>query len=465
MLSFEFVGKHLSGHPNTDVYKMRRARNIGDTHTSPVFHCSVFGNPNQSLFVQSGAGKERNAMGNRTYLQTTKVGRYLDEFAKLLSKRGYRTQGIKYRLRIIRVFGRWLDGRGLNLRDVDEQTATSFLEYRWKYRSRNGADEPGLRLFLNHLRDRSVVRRRRQRLDQSSLARTLRAYDRYLVRDRGLAKATRENYVSLVRSFLVDKFGKDHLHLRQLNARDVTRFLHRYCQRFSKGRVKLLVTALRSFLRYALVKGLITNDLVSGVPTVAYWKRSGLPKAISQVHIKRILRGCDRRTAIGRRDYGVLLLLTRLGLRCHEVVLMTLDDIDWDQGEITIRGKGCRSDRLPIPGDVGMAIAAYLRRGRPRCLTRRLFVRDRAPYDGFSDSTAVGDILRRAAARAGLDPSGLGPHRLRHSVATEMLRHGATLHEISEILRHRHADTTAIYAKVDLVALRQLAQPWPGVRK
>ncbi len=404
-------------------------------------------------------------MGNRAYLQTGKVGRYLDAFAKLLSERGYRVQGIKYRLRIVRVFGRWLDGRGLKLRDVDEQTVASFLEYRWKYRSRSGADEPGLRLFLNHLRDRGVVRRRRPRLDQSSLARTLRAYDRYLVRDRDLAKATRENYASLVRSFLVDKFGKDHLHLRQLNARDVTRFLLRYCQRFSKSRAKLLVTALRSFLRYALVKGLITNDLVPGVPTVAYWKRSGLPKAIPQDQIKRILHGCDRRTAIGRRDYAVLLLLTRLGLRCHEVVLMTLDDIDWDQGEITVRGKGCRSDRLPIPGDVGIAIAAYLRRGRPRCSTRRLFVRVRAPCNGFSGSAAVGDILRRAAARAGLEPSGIGPHRLRHSVATEMLRHGATLHEISELLRHRHADTTAIYAKVDLVALRQLAQPWPGARK
>jgi site-specific recombinase XerD len=253
--------------------------------------------------------------------------------------------------------------------------------------------------------------------------------------------------------------------LRQLSARDVTRFLHRYCQHFSKGRAKLLVTALRSFLRYALVKGLITNDLVPCVPTVAYWKRSGLPKAIPKSQVKRILHSSDHRTSIGRRDYAVVLVLARLGLRCHEVVLMTLDDIDWAQGEITVRGKGRRSDRLPIPDDVGTAIAAYLRRGRPHCATRRLFVRDRAPYEGFSSSTAVGDILRRAAARAGLDPSGLGPHRLRHSVATEMLRHGATLQEISEILRHRHADTTAIYAKVDLVALRQLAQPWPGARR
>lgn len=404
-------------------------------------------------------------MSNKAYLQSGKMGRYLDGFAKLLSERGYRPHSIKYRLRIGGAFGRWLDRRGLNVRDADEQTVARFLRSRWRYRARNPADEPGLRLFLNHLRDRGVVHRRRPRLDQSKLARRLRAYERYLVLDRALAKATRENYIRLVHSFLIHKFGKGHFELRQLSARDVTRFLHRYCQHFSKGRAKLLVTALRSFLRYALVKGLITNDLVPCVPTVAYWKRSGLPKAIPKSQVKRILHSSDHRTSIGRRDYAVVLLLARLGLRCHEVVLMTLDDIDWAQGEITVRGKGRRSDRLPIPDDVGTAIAAYLRCGRPHCATRRLFVRDRAPYEGFSSSTAVGDILRRAAARAGLDPSGLGPHRLRHSVATEMLRHGATLQEISEILRHRHPDTTAIYAKVDLVALRQLAQPWPGARR
>jgi integrase/recombinase XerD len=201
------------------------------------------------------------------------------------------------------------------------------------------------------------------------------------------------------------------------------------------------------------------------VPAVAFWKRGRLPKAIPQHQVKCLVQSCDRCTPIGRRDYAILLLLARLGLRCHEVVRMALDDIDWDKGEMTIRGKGSRHDRLPLPTDVGKAIASYLLHGRPSCGTRRLFVRAYAPHTGFTRSAAIFEIARRAAERAELDPSLISPHRLRHSLATEMLRHGATLREISEILRHGHTDTTAIYAKVDLNALRQVVDPWPGVQR
>ncbi len=253
--------------------------------------------------------------------------------------------------------------------------------------------------------------------------------------------------------------------MRRLRARDVSQYLLRYCKRYSTSRAQLLVTALRSFFRYALAKRLIANDLASCVPAVAFWKRGSLPKGIPQNQVRRLLQSCDRRTPIGRRDYAILLLLARLGLRCHEIVIMALDDVDWDKGEMTVRGKGSRHDRLPIPADVGKAIAAYLQRGRPSCATRRLFVRAYAPHIGFTRSPAIFEIARRAAERASLDPSVISPHRLRHSVATEMLRHGATLREISEILRHRHTDTTAIYAKVDLDALRQVVDPWPGVQR
>ena len=186
------------------------------------------------------------------------------------------------------------------------------------------------------------------------------------------------------------------------------------------------------------------------VPTVAHWKRSGLPKAIPQDHVELILKSCDRRTREGLRDYAILLILARLGLRCHEVVYMRLEDLDWDQGEVIIRGKGCRSDRLPVPEDVGAAIATYLRRGRPQCADRRLFVRVKAPHKGFSGSCAVGDLLRRAAVRAGFvpfpdQPAPLAPFRSHRDAGVREPR----CRRISQLLRHRQADTTTIYAKVE----------------
>jgi integrase len=180
--------------------------------------------------------------------------------------------------------------------------------------------------------------------------------------------------------------------------------------------------------------------------------------------VEQLLRCCDRDRVAGQRDYTVLLLLARLGLRAGEVVHLHLDDIDWRAGRLHVRGKGGRSDVLPLPTDVGEALATYLRGGRPRCSTRRVFVRARAPYAGFASSAAIDSIVRRALQRAGLEPPRKGAHLLRHSLATGMLRDGASLAEIGQLLRHRLPQTTEIYAKVDPVALSALAQPWPGER-
>ena len=193
-------------------------------------------------------------------------------------------------------------------------------------------------------------------------------------------------------------------------------------------------------------------------------KLASLPTYLSAAQVQKVLDGCDRATAMGRRDYAILLLLARLGLRAAEVVHMMLEDIDWDAGELVIRGKSRREDRLPLPEDVGKALAEYLRDGRPRCSSRRVFIRLSAPHQGFSSSVAICDVVRRALSRAGLNPAFKGAHLLRHSLATRMLRGGASMAEIGQILRHRLASTTEIYAKVDLTALRALAEPWPEVR-
>ena len=239
-------------------------------------------------------------------------------------------------------------------------------------------------------------------------------------------------------------------------------FLRAHARKLSPGRAKLLVTALRSFLRYLRHQGEISINLSECVPPVAAWSFSAVPKFLPAGTVQRVLDQCERDTPDAKRNYAVLLLLARLGLRACEIVALSLDDIDWDNGRITIRCKGGRWAQLPLPADAGEAIAIYLRTGRPRCVCRHVFLRHRAPLRGFGDSITVSTIVRRALIRAGIDSARKGTHLFRHTLATDLLREGASLDEIGPLLRHRSPNTTAVYAKVDLTALRTLALPWPG---
>jgi len=223
-----------------------------------------------------------------------------------------------------------------------------------------------------------------------------------------------------------------------------------------------MVAALRAFLRHLQHRGEITSDLAACVPKVASWSHATLPKFLQPGQVTHVLKHCDRRRPRGRRDYAILLLLARLGLRAGEVVALMLDDIDWKLGHLTVHGKAGRWAQLPLPAEVGNAIVGYLQRGRPPCASRRLFIRQRAPRVGFANAAGISTLVKRASARAGIDSPRKGAHLFRHTLATEMLRRGASLTEIGELLRHRHPSTTTIYAKVDLPALRRLAQVWPG---
>src|SRR5208283_1374049 len=216
----------------------------------------------------------------------------------------------------------------------------------------------------------------------------------------------------------------------------------------------------RSLLRWLQMEGLTQPGLDKAVLSAAGWCPN-LPRAIDTGQVARLLRSCDRRRALGRRDHAILVLLARLGLRGGEVVRLELEDLDWRRGEILVRGKGGREDRLPLPADVGTALAAYLQRGRPQSASRRVFLRHHAPFVGLADTGAVRGVLERACERAGI--AYVSPHRLRHTAATEMLRAGAPLSEIAQVLRHRSPTTTSFYAKVDLARLGELARHWPGV--
>jgi site-specific recombinase XerD len=288
------------------------------------------------------------------------------------------------------------------------------------------------------------------------------AYAEHLRDARALARPTIVNYVPFIRGFLTDRFGEGPVRLARLNASDVVRFVQRQAAHLHLKRAKLLTTALRSFLRYARYRGEIALDLAAAVPTVANWSMASVPRAIGQDQIRQLLTSIDRRTATGRRDYAIVLLLARLGLRAGEVAFLDLEDIDWAAGQVSVRGKRGQRTALPLPADVGAAIAAYLRHGRPHSTSRRVFLRGRAPICGFASQGGIGSLIRHALQRAGIQAPTTGAHQFRHALATQMLRRGASLTEIGEILRHRSPQTTTIYAKVDLTALRTLALPWPG---
>jgi len=292
--------------------------------------------------------------------------------------------------------------------------------------------------------------------------RCAQGFSRYLHEERLLAAATVVNYVPFIGRFLKDRFGAGPVELGKLRAADVMRFVRHEAPRLHLKRAKLLTTALRSFLRYGCYRGEVAADLATAVPVVANWSMPLIPRAIGPDQVRRVLSRIDRRSGVGRRDYAILLLLARLGLRASEIVFLELEDIDWEAGCLTVRGKGGRRTQLPLPKEVGDAIVEYLRRGRPRTSSRRVFLCASAPTRGLLGASTLCTIVRRALHRAGVEAPTTGAHQFRHGLAVEMLRRGASLGEIGELLGHRSPETTKLYTKVDLQALRTLALPWPG---
>jgi site-specific recombinase XerD len=384
---------------------------------------------------------------------------HLKRYTTLIEERGYSSASVKNQIQLITRFIQWLRRRHTGIHLLDEAIVQRFLRRRPKA-ARRGDAATSYR-FLHTLREQGIVPPQ-HKPPLSPKQRLIGNYERYLLEERGLAPATVINNVGFIDQFLSARFREAPLNPSQLRAPDVTDFVRHHAHKLSPGRAQLLVTALRSFLRYLQHQGKITADLAICVPTVARWSFAALPKFLPADSVQKVLDRSQRRTPIGRRNYAILLLLARLGLRACEVVALNLEDIDWENARITIRAKGGRWNQLPLPTDVGEALALYLRHARPSCSCRRVFIRDRAPRRGFTGSQSICTVVRDALDRAGVESARKGAHLFRHSLATSMIRQGASLDEIGELLRHRSPNTTAIYAKVDLPALRPLALPWPG---
>ena len=388
------------------------------------------------------------------------VAPYAAGFESWLGSRAYSRSAAADRLYQFDQLSRWLEREGLGIGELTGEQAERFAAARRAAGLVTWAAPQSVVLPLGYLRGLGVTPMPAPVLVQGPLEELLAGYRRYLLVERRLSDHTVcDAYGPAARLFVAGREGPDGLGLERLSAGEVSRFLARECPRRSVSGARDLVCALRSFLRYLHVAGLIETPLVWAVPSVADLRDRSLPRGLEPAAVKKLLASCDRRTLIGRRNFAILLLLSRLGLRAGEVAAIRLEDVVWRRGELLVRGKGSRLDVLPVPVDVGEAIVAYLRR-RPRCECRALFLRVNAPREGM-DRCTVGWVVRAACDRAGLPR--VGPHRLRHTAATGMLRAGASLMEIGEVLRHREIKTTAIYAKVDSEALRTLARPWPTV--
>lgn len=389
------------------------------------------------------------------------LGTFSIAYATELARQGYAPASVRMQLKVLADLSNWLLHQGMIAGDLKAVEVDRFLCCRRAAGHTRYVSAKAVRPILDYLRRLEIVPPEAEG-HGGPVEMMLRQYWRFLTVERSLAHVTARCYVDMARPFLERRLSADGLalDLGHLTAADVASFVVARCPRQSRGAAKLTVTALRSLLGFLHLDGIIERSLVSAVPSVAGRRLVGLPKGLDSDQVRRLLASCDGRTRRGCRDIAILTMLIRLGMRSGEVAKLQLDDIDWRAGEIVVRGKANCTERLPLPQDVGDRLAVYLQRGRPASAQgRTVFVRIKAPHRHLS-SAGVSNVVAEAAQRADLGQ--IRAHRLRHTVAMQMLRAGASLPEIGQLLRHRRALTTAIYAKVDRDALRRIARPWPG---
>lgn len=389
------------------------------------------------------------------------LGVYVDELVAVILQNGYVEKYIRPRFAVVSELNRWLIRKEISLCDLNQSKINEFFQYRSNQTSMiQRGENATLDLLLRLLHDHgSIPPKPAEKIVDDGTKDILGSYHQYLLEDQGLSYSAITTYEPRVHQFLLDVFRSKPLNFTSLYTKDITEFVRKYASKYSPKSSSLMVSSLRSFFRFLLFHGEITVDFAACVPKVANRKHAHIPQYLTSQELQKLLTHSIGETALEFRNYAILLLLSRLGFRACEVVRLTLDDLDWEQGEIIVRGKG-KETRFPLPVDVGQALVAYLKHGRPSCSTRRFFISSKAPRKPLT-AVAVSLIVRTCLQKAGLNTPKKGAHLLRHTLATECLRKGASLSEIGQILRHENIDTTAIYAKVDFERLRTIVQPWP----
>lgn len=380
---------------------------------------------------------------------------FKNAYAAELHELGYTPLGVVKQLRQVARLSRWLEQTGMNATDLSADLLRQFLGIHRGVGVATPA-APGLAALLAVLRRSGAVVEAGENVPGATGDGLLDAFRHYLLAERGIGASTADRYVEYARRFLAEGGGAG---LGALTSADVTRCVQREAARVAVASTQYFVAGLRAFLRFCFIEGLVNSDLSAAALAVTGRRRSSLPKGITSAGAAALLRSCDRRRGVGRRDYAILLVLLRLGLRAGEAAGLTLDDIDWRSGQVVVHGKARQQDRMPLSAEVGEAIVGYLRRGRPRSADREVFLRAVAPI-GPLERGGVSGIVRRACHRAGI--AEVGAHRLRHTLACDLVTAGAGLPEIGHLLRHRALTSTVIYARVGIEGLRELSLPWPG---
>lgn len=383
---------------------------------------------------------------------------YASELIDCLAERGYADRSAVEHVRCLAHVSRWLEAERLGAAAVDEAMIDRILNELHRAGKGRKLTPRSFRVVLGFLRSRGIAPAAPD-APATPVDGFLADYRHYLVVERSLAPLTLPGYLSSAAWFLASTCGSDPARVAELSASDVTSFVLRVAEVRSPASVNTVVVGVRSLLRWFYATGMTDTPLAQATPWLARGRISTLPRCLEAGHALALLATCDRDTLTGARDYAVLCVLARLGLRAGEVTSLEVGDINWRRGEVTVRGKGGWRDPLPLPVDVGDALVAYLKRRRPDRDFRQVFLRVHAPRGAMTRSN-VRHVVAEACARAGIPDT--GTHRLRHGVASDMLRNGAALHEIGQVLRHRDLETTAMYAKVDFAALATVAQPWPG---
>jgi integrase/recombinase XerD len=376
-----------------------------------------------------------------------------------LATRGYAPHSITAHAQLMAHLSGWLAATGRGVEALTDELVEEYLRARRAAGYQSRTTTRGLAPLVGYLRDLQVVPRPVVPLPATPMESLIVEFSDYLTNERSLVPVSVHHHRRFARLFLTELGVTAEAQLAGVTASAITSFAVSEAQRRSPGDMRSLVSGVRSLLRFLHLTRRVALPLASAVPSVPGWRFGSLPRGVGAGQVAAILACCDRDSAVGRRDYAIMMLLSRLGLRASEVIGVTLDDVDWRAGELRVVGKADQAEKLPLPADVGEAVADYLRYGRPRTSCRYLFVTVRAPFTKLALNTSISGIVTRACRRAGIEP--FGPHRLRHAVACDLLANGASLAEIGQLLRHRSERATAIYAKADIEALRELARPCP----
>jgi site-specific recombinase XerD len=390
---------------------------------------------------------------------------HVDDFLSALKELGYPPNTLCTKRAALRRFIEWRRSQKNTDAKPDESEVKAFMAKACKLDAAHRClASRALFGFLEHLRRQGVIRKPSSTVPTTARDRLVQSYASFLRDEKGLAELSLRVYLPVAASLLEYLHGKqDRTDLRRLNASIIRHYLFGRAKGRSSEYVRLLAISLRSFVRFLHLRGKIGDDLTTAVPTVRKWSQPGVPKKLTPDEVKRVLAAPDRKTPTGRRDYAILLLLARLGLRAGEVITLQTNDLYWRSGEILIRGKGARRDVLPLPHQTGAAIAHYLRRDRGVRPTQRVFLRANAPRVPLTGPASIGHIVRRSLAQAGIErPKHIAAHLFRHTLASRMLQQGAQLRDIAEVLRHRAYSSSEIYAKIDLRSLDEVVRPWPG---